>query len=155
MQGRMKRHQLTDEEIKELLDKETVGRIATINPDGSPYIVPVHFVYYNDKIYIHGLIKGKKIDNINSNPNVCFEIDHMQGLILSDKPCDVNTAYQSVVVTGVARLISNGEDKKCILGEIINKYVPELVGKELPLKMLNATSVIEVEIREYTGKYYM
>jgi Predicted flavin-nucleotide-binding protein len=154
MQGRMKHHRLTNEESEKLLLEENVGRIATINPDGSPYIVPVHFVYCNGKIYIHGLIKGQKIDNINLNPNVCFEVDRMQELILSDKPCDVNTAYQSVIIIGTARLIPNEKDKEDILRQIIKKYVPALAGEELPPRMLNATSVIEIEPIERTGKYY-
>lgn len=150
----MKQHRLTGEEIEKLLTEETVGRIATINPDGSPYVVPVHFVYSGGKIYIHGLIKGQKIANISSNPNVCFEIDRMQGLIMSDKPCDVNTAYQSVVVAGYARLVQDEKDKETFLNLIVNKYAPGLAGREMPSKMLNATSVIEIEVRECTGKYY-
>lgn len=78
----------------------------------------------------------------------------MQGLILSDTPCDVNTAYRSVVIMGHARLMQNEDDKRNILNLIVNKYTPGLAGKELPSKMLNATSVIEVGIKECTGKYY-
>lgn len=154
MQGRMKRYQLTSQEVEKLLADETVGRIATINADGSPYITPVHFVYYSEKIYIHGLIKGQKIINIQSNPNVCFEIDRMEKLIMSDNPCDVNTAYQSVIILGYASLIQNEKHKEVILHQIIKKYTPGLTGKELPSRMLNATSVVEIEIKACTGKYY-
>lgn len=45
MQGRMKQHQLTLDEITDLLKVSEVGRIATNDPNGFPYIVPVHFVY--------------------------------------------------------------------------------------------------------------
>ncbi len=61
MQGRMKQHQLSTEEINDVLKSEQVGRIATHNENGYPYIVPVHYVVYDEKIYIHGLIKGQKI----------------------------------------------------------------------------------------------
>lgn len=98
MQGRMKKHQISFPEIEEILKEQKVGRIATLNPNGFPYITPVHFVYENNRIYIHGLRKGQKIDNITGNPNVCFETEEMQGLILDEKPCDVNTAYKSVII---------------------------------------------------------
>lgn len=154
MQGRMKQHQLTAAEIEKLLAGEEVGRIATVNPDGSPYIVPVHFVYHDGKIYIHGLIKGQKISNINSNPAVCFEVDRMQGIIMSDEPCNVNTEYQSVVVLGSARLVQDERGKEDILRRIVGKYAPSLSDREMPVQMLKATSVIEIEIKECTGKYY-
>ncbi len=64
MQGRMKSHQLTERQIESLLLEEQVGRLATINANGFPYITPVHFIYFNKKIHIHGLNKGQKIDNI-------------------------------------------------------------------------------------------
>lgn len=154
MQGRMKQHQLTAGEIEQLLTDEAVGRLATINPDGSPYVVPVHFVYHNGEIYIHGLIRGQKIANIAADSRVCFEVDRMQGLVMADRPCDVNTAYQSVVVTGTASLISGEEDKRRILELIVKKYAPGLSGGEMPSRMVDGTSVIGIGIRECTGKYY-
>ena len=48
MQGRMKQHQLLKEEINEVLSCAQVGRIATQNENGYPYIVPVHFVHKDD-----------------------------------------------------------------------------------------------------------
>ena len=80
MQARMKMNQLTPLQIREQLISEKVGRIGTLNLDGTPYIVPVHFVLHKDKIYIHGLSKGQKNENIRSNNNVCFEVDCMRGL---------------------------------------------------------------------------
>ena len=46
MQNRMKKNQLNNEQITELLIKSPVGNIATINENGYPYVVPVHFIYY-------------------------------------------------------------------------------------------------------------
>ncbi|MCC7576802.1 MAG: pyridoxamine 5'-phosphate oxidase family protein [Methanomethylovorans sp.] len=45
MQNRMKDHQLNDEKTKSILIKVPVGNIATINENGYPYVVPVHFTY--------------------------------------------------------------------------------------------------------------
>ncbi|MEN6592770.1 MAG: pyridoxamine 5'-phosphate oxidase family protein [Methanobacterium sp.] len=80
-----------EEQVREILIKEQVGNIATINQDGYPYVVPVHFIYLDGKIYIHGLRKGQKISNILGNEKVCFDVYSMKGLILDDTPCDVNT----------------------------------------------------------------
>ncbi len=153
MQGRMKQHQLEIPEIETFLGEQKVGRLATLNADGAPYITPVHFVYIDNAIYIHGLCKGQKIDNIKRDAKVCFEADEMSGLILDEKPCDVNTAYRSVIISGTARLVE--EDKKITaLKGIITKYTPHLSGIALPDNMLKATAVIEITIQQITGKYY-
>lgn len=49
MQGRMKQHGLSQSEITEILNNSEVGRIATNSPNGYPYIVPVHYIYLNEK----------------------------------------------------------------------------------------------------------
>lgn len=153
MQGRMKKYQINQEEIEAVMQEQKVGRLATLNPNGFPYVTPVHFIYENGHIYIHGLLKGQKIDNIKQNPNVCFETEEMQGLILDEKPCDVNTAYKSVIALGKARLV-DGEKKVQALEGIVRKYVPHLSNIPFPENMLKATAVIEVEIIEITGKHY-
>lgn len=153
MQGRMKKYQISFLEIEEILKEQKVGRLATLNLNGYPYVTPVHFVYENNCIYIHGLSKGQKIDNIKNNSNVCFEIEEMLGLILDEKPCDVNTAYKSVIILGNAKLVE-GEKKVEALNAVVSKYTPHLANIPFPENMLKATSVIEIEIVEATGKRY-
>ena len=133
-----------------------VGRIASIDAQGFPYVVPVHFVYFNEKIYVHGLPKGQKLDNISLNPKVGFEVDEMLSLIYKgiEKPCDVNTEYNSAIIMGTAELISDLDQKKEVLRRIVEKYTPHLSGKEIPENMIRGTAVIEIDIKECTGKYY-
>ena len=155
MQNRMKTHQLEKNEIDSLLAAEHVGRLATVSADGTPYITPVHYVYFNQKIYIHGLIRGQKIDNITANPNVCFEIDHFEKYIMPEEksPCDVNTQYRSVIITGAARLVEDEKLKADVLDLIVEKYTPSLSGAPFG-NSIKATGVIEITIKEMTGKYY-
>ena len=153
MQGRMKKYQISFLGIEEILKEQKVGRLATLNLNGYPYVTPVHFVYENNCIYIHGLSKGQKIDNIKNNSNVCFEIEEMLGLILDEKPCDVNTAYKSVIILGNAKLVE-GEKKVEALKAVVSKYTPHLANIPFSENMLKATSVIEIEIVEATGKRY-
>ena len=154
MQHRMKTHQLSEPEIKALFLEAQVGRLATLNADGFPYITPVHFVYRGGRIYIHGLIKGQKIDNIKNDPRVCFEIDRMDHLIPHELPCEVNTAYQSIIAFGTASMVENPEKKIEILNEVVGKYMPGLSGRPFPENMLKGTGIIEISISGVTGKYY-
>ncbi len=155
MQGRMKQHPLTTEEIEEVLNKADVGRLATQNENGFPYVVPVHFVRLQNKIYIHGLIKGQKISNLIRCEKVGFEVDEMGDILPDpDLPCDTNTAFRSVIILGTARMIEEKVRKVAVLQAIIAKYTPQLSGLPFPEKMMKATGIIEVSPLEITGKYY-
>lgn len=154
MQARMKNHKLTTEQIDELLKYSSIGHLGTINNDGTPYVLPVHFVSYKNKVYIHGLSTGTKLNNIKNTPAICFEVEKMSGLILDDKACDVNTKYQSVVISGNACLIEDPSKKTEILQQIVSKYTPQLSGQTFPDSMIKGTGIIEIDPSKITGKYY-
>lgn len=156
MQYRMKTHQLTGQQIESLMNRVQTGCIATVSPDNMPYVVPVHFVYSDGKIYIHGLPAGEKISNIKSNSNVCFTAYEMDSLLLDseNKPCDTNTKYQSVVAVGTAVLLEEVSAKRSILNKIVKKYTPHIADMELPENMVGGTAVIELNITKITGKFY-
>lgn len=78
MQHRMKTHQLDRQQIDSLLDRAEVASLATINADGTPYVAPVHFLYQEGAVYVHGLPAGQKIDNIKANPAVCLTVCKME-----------------------------------------------------------------------------
>ncbi|MGK9147791.1 pyridoxamine 5'-phosphate oxidase family protein [Plantibacter flavus] len=67
----------------ELLSEETcwalteacdIGRIAVVNDDGSPEVLPVNFLVHDRHIYIRSA-PGSKLMNITSRPLVTFEVD--------------------------------------------------------------------------------
>lgn len=156
MQHRMKTHQLSEEQIHQLLECSQIGSLVTLNFDGTPYVTPMHFVYYQNAIFAHGLPKGKKIDNISNDARIGFCVYEMEKLLLDSdgNPCDTNTKYESVIVSGIAKLVDNIEEKNSVLKEIVKKYTPHLAGKELPINMVKGTAVIQIDITEMTGKYY-
>jgi len=156
MQNRMKTHSLTKEQIDKLLLSASTGSLATLNEDGSPYVTAVHFLRYNDAVYIHCLPKGQKIGNIKADPRVSMTVYEMDSLLLdpNEKPCDTNTKYESVILSGKAVLVEDSERKMEVLVEIVKKYTPHLGQKILPENMVNATAIIKIEIQSLTGKYY-
>lgn len=156
MQPRMKTHPLTHQQIDALLTTSAAGTLATLDADGSPYALPVHFVWEDGSIYIHGLPRGQKLDNIARDDRVSFMTYRMDGLLMPDNdiPCDVNTRYESVVIRGTAALVENAERKTAILRRVVEKYTPQLKGRPLPEAMVAGTAVIEVTPITITGKYY-
>ncbi len=156
MQHRMKTHMMTKEKIEDLLNRTTTCSIATLNADGTPYVTPMHHIFHNGYIYMHGLPKGTKIDNIKANPRVSITAYEMDSLLLDPKgnACDTNTKYQSVIISGMAAIITEVEYKREILMEIVKKYTPQLSDAVLPENMVAGTAVIKVQILDITGKYY-
>ncbi|MDY0267418.1 MAG: pyridoxamine 5'-phosphate oxidase family protein [Methanimicrococcus sp.] len=154
MQNRMKNHPLAEEEIDSLLETELIGHLATVQGN-QPYVVPVHFFYQDQKIYIHGLHKGQKLKNISENQNVCFEVSRFEKLIMptDNSPCDVNTQYRSVIIKGTAKIVEEDKAKTGVLNQIVEKYTPILSGIEFG-DSIKETAVIEITIKEMTGKYY-
>lgn len=156
MQYRMRTHPLSKEQLNDLLSRVPTGSLATLNQDGTPYNTPVHFVYMNDSIYVHGLPKGQKLDNIIRDSKVGFTAYDMQELLLDadGKPCDTNTKYESAIITGNATLIENREEKEGVLRRIVEKYTPHLAAVPLPENMVRGTAVVRINITELTGKFY-
>ena len=112
-------------EMENFIQQCDVCCIANVSPDGSPYIFTVNHVFYNGKIYFHGALKGKKMDNIAHNPRVCLEVYRIDRIIQGAKARDVGTRYYSVVVHGRARQITDFETKRDVLIALTDKYARE------------------------------
>jgi nitroimidazol reductase NimA-like FMN-containing flavoprotein (pyridoxamine 5'-phosphate oxidase superfamily) len=156
MQKRMKEFTMAKANVLSLLSRAQVGHLSTINEGGFPYTVAVHFVHDGGAIYFHCLPQGEKLDNIAHCPKVCFEADEMTDLILQkqDNPCGADTVYESVVVLGTAKIITDDAEKRKILGRIVQKYTPNFKGAEIPESGIQGTAVVKISIIRMTGKYH-
>jgi len=148
------------EKIREFLEKEHVGRIASIDDNGFPQIIPMNFAFVNDVIYMHSYPKGEKLENILNNSKVGFEVDRELEFLPSyfSHPTDASqadTLYISVVIKGIASLVTEDEEKTMALNGLMKKYQPE--GKYEPLKnndlVLDEVAVIKVVSESIKGKY--
>ena len=149
----MPKQWITDRsEMDAILNESQVGSFATVNPDGSPYVVTVNHVYHNGKIYFHCALKGKKLDNIKHNPRVCFEAHIIDRIVLAKKADDVSVRYSSVVVNGKARLVDDPIAKMDALIALSAKFTKDNNTDPPSDKCTSITGVVEIEIDEITGK---
>ena len=147
---RKKEKEITDNtELIAIIAKAKVCRLAMVDGD-SPYIVPLSFGYADNRLYFHGATKGKKIDLIKTNPNVCFEFDHLIETVESEKACSWSMKFQSIVGFGKASLLETSESKEDALAIIMAQYSEEQFT--FPDKVIQATAVIMVSIESITGK---
>jgi len=145
-----KEKEITDPtEHEAIIAKAKVCRLAMVDGN-SPYIVPLSFGYEKNTLYFHGALKGKKIDLIRKNPNICFEFDHLIETVASEKACSWSVKFQSIIGFGTASLLEKTEEKQRALAIIMAQYSDKQYT--FPEKMLNATAVIKVTIESLTGK---
>lgn len=148
---RRKDKEISDESgIEAIIKKTNVCRLGMVNGN-KPYIVPLCFGYHDNVLYFHGSLKGRKIDLIRKNPNVCFEFDLITETIESENACDWSIKYQSVIGFGKAVFIESSNEKRKALSIIMGQYSDQPF--QFPENMLKATAVIKVEIESMTSKH--
>lgn len=139
--------------ITAILKRSLVGRIATVNQKGFPVIKPVNFLYADGKIYIHSSMKGEKIRDIKRGSPVCFEVDDPIAYVVASKSaCQANYYYRCILIKGKAIFVKDQGKKRKILERMMEKYQPEGNFGEVPMEILKKTEVIEILIKEITGK---
>lgn len=139
-------------EIEAILHECPVGSLATVGPDGAPYVVAVNYVYHNGTICFHGALKGAKMDNIAHDPRVCFEAHVMERVVRAPRAIKFVTHYRSVVVHGRARLLTGLPAKKEALMALTARYAGGHPFEPPTEQEIAATAVVEIEIDEMTGK---
>jgi nitroimidazol reductase NimA-like FMN-containing flavoprotein (pyridoxamine 5'-phosphate oxidase superfamily) len=144
---------MTEEDAYAFLDAGTVGRLATCNAAGQPYITPLNYLCHEGKIYFHCRLTGRKLDNLKENSRVCFEVSEVEKMtISSDVPCGCSTRYSSVQAFGTARVIADDAEKAVLLNLLVKKFA---AGKPcLPVDEQHAArcAVVEIELDKISGK---
>lgn len=52
-----------------------VATVATLDPDGSPHVVPLWFVWPEDAVYVSTRREGRTWANVSADPRVALSID--------------------------------------------------------------------------------
>jgi|SRR5665647_961142 len=113
------------DEIVQIIDKCDVCRVA-FSVNDTPYIVPMNFGYQCSDgglvLYFHCASEGKKLDIINKNANVCFEMDCSHKLVTGNLACDYTMGYESIIGNGHICYITDQVEKLNALNFIMRKY---------------------------------
>lgn len=107
---------LTQPEIQQLLDEPGhLVRVATVDEDGSPRVVPIWYLHRDGEILFTPRARSVFLANLRRDPRV--------GLSIDEEPLP----YRKVSVQGEARLVHDlGEDDvwRDLYREIATRYVP-------------------------------
>lgn len=144
-----KDRQLSDEQAKHILKNGRWGVFALSGDENYPYAVPMHYVYANERLFIHGATSGHKVDAMTRNEKVSF-------CVVDYERFDENefTAYfASVIVFGHARFLT-GEPKRKSLDSLIQKYGSNAIAKgndEIKDKW-DICLVVEIDVEHISAK---
>ena len=156
MQGMTKRElQITDEnQIRAILDEAKVLHLG-LCVDNEPYVVPMNYGYTMEEgrltFYLHGALRGKKLDMIRANSRVFVELDCNRVPFESDKPCQYGLGYSSVMGRGTATVVDDVEEKMKALTVLMKTQT----GKDFTFNehLVSIVSVIRIDVAEFTAKH--
>ena len=131
--------ELGRDETEYFLKTNLLGRLSLCSGN-EPYIVPISYIYHDSKIYIHMAKGGKKVEFIQRNNRVCFEVDEWG-----------ENGWLSVICYGKINLYDDFETKKRgfeILAKVAN------ISPKIPEERIKNMDVYigVMEIEQMTGR---
>ena len=119
--------------------------------DNEPYLVTVNYGYDNNYLYFHSSQKGKKIDMIEKNPNICYEIYYGGDIYSNEHACNWGTKYRSLIGRGEVELLKTDAEKLVGLKAIMLKY-SNTSDHDFNENVMHHTNIYRIKIDEISTK---
>ncbi len=147
--------QVTDKnKIIEIINSCTYCRLGLCD-EGKAYIVPMNFglTEQDDKLvfYFHSAKQGRKIDLMQKNNEISFEMDTHYKLTSGETACDYTARFQSIIGEGKVYFIEDNEDKKIALDAIMYQSTKKR-DFEYSDYWLNQVCIFKLEVSDLTCK---
>jgi nitroimidazol reductase NimA-like FMN-containing flavoprotein (pyridoxamine 5'-phosphate oxidase superfamily) len=133
--------QLHPEESHAVLGHGKLGRLGCI-ADGEPYVIPVHYLFEGDSIYIHSL-PGRKILALRAHPRACLQVDEIKDAF----------HWQSVIASGNYEEVTDPHERERIFCALFAR-LPHLTPVESAMTRsvgLAETIIFRLRIDTITG----
>jgi nitroimidazol reductase NimA-like FMN-containing flavoprotein (pyridoxamine 5'-phosphate oxidase superfamily) len=141
--------------IDELLCSGYCGHLATVNPDGSPYVCPLLFVWLDGAIWLHNTgAQGHLQSNVRRDPRVCFEVSEPGKVFAYGRfQCDTSVEYRSIVAFGRLAIIDEPARKSMFFDALMAKYYADDTTRPPRFyPRLDGTTVYTLAVERITGK---
>jgi len=142
------------EEICAILDEGFVCHLGFAGRDGRPVVIPTTYGRLGDTVYVHGSPAAGLVRSLRDGLDVSMAVTHVDGLVLARSAFHHSINYRSVVLFGLAREVTEPEEKAMALDAIVDHIVP---GRREHLrpntkKELAATAVLALGLDEASAK---
>lgn len=146
---RRKKQELSEEETWKILENGTECVLALAGDDDFPYAVPVNYACENGKLFFHGALAGHKADALRARPKLSLCVVDRSDAV----PEKLTTAYRSVIVFGVARILEDPDEILHACMVLGLRFNPDAAFVESEARgALSRTCCVEVTIEHITGK---
>jgi len=154
---RRQERQITDaSEIRKILDKNIVGRLAMCLDD-MPYVVPINFGYDETDgkftFYFHCAKEGEKLEILKKNRNACFEIDCAHEFVEKELDCACSMLYESVIAKGKIYFIESEDEKMAMTQKVVAHCRGGADSFNIPKEALEKITTLKLEAYEVTAKH--
>jgi len=137
----------------EVLDAGKVCHVG-ITLDGQPYVLPMAYARMGRQLLIHGSVASRLIYNLESGVRCCVTVTHFDGLVYARSTFNSSMNYRSVMVFGVARAISDIDEKRRCIQALVDHLMPGRRAdlRKSTVKELNATGLLALPIETFSVK---
>jgi uncharacterized protein len=146
---------MPDAKLDELLSRGYCGHLATISPDGSPYVCPLLCVWLDGQVWLHNTsAQGHLQNNVLHDPRACFEVS-VPGKVFAygRYECDTSIEYQSIVALGRMAIIDDRTRKSLFFDALMAKYhANDSTRPKSFYPRLDAVTVYALTVERITGK---
>jgi general stress protein 26 len=125
----------------DFIRSQKILRLATIDSQGNPHIIPVWYDYINGKFYIGTNTRTMKARNIKKNPRVSFCVD------VGIKSPDIF----GIMGIGRARLILENKRVQLVAKKILLRYFKSLKNKSTQQLLNDTDCIIEIIPKKLTS----
>src|SRR5688572_9200717 len=148
-----KRGHYDRETINAILDEGFICHVGFV-VDGQPYVIPTGYARVGDDVYIHGSSASRMLRNLSEGVNVCVTVTLIDGLVLARSAFHHSMNYRSVVILGIAELVTDADEKNNALEALTEHIVPgRWVDVRWPTELeLKATTVLKLAVDEASAK---
>ncbi|MFG2886524.1 pyridoxamine 5'-phosphate oxidase family protein [Streptomyces sp. NPDC048297] len=167
--------------VHAILDEGYVCHLGFVR-DGAPVVLPTLYARVGERLYVHGSTGSRPLrmagqaDTGQTDPGqtdpgqtdagqtgtsqahpglkVCLTVTHVDGLVLARSAFHHSINYRSVVVHGIARDVTDPQERRQALDALVDQVVPGRAADSRPAnkKELAATAVIRLDLDEVSAK---
>ncbi|MFF8595985.1 pyridoxamine 5'-phosphate oxidase family protein [Streptomyces sp. NPDC015220] len=142
--------------VHAILDEGYVCHLGFVR-DGAPVVLPTLYGRVGERLYVHGSTGSRPLrmaGQADPGTAVCLTVTHVDGLVLARSAFHHSVNYRSVVVHGIARQVTDPEEKRAALDALVDHVVPGRAADSRPAnaKELAATAVLRIELAEVSAK---
>ena len=140
------------DDLYAVLDAGLICHLGVI-VDGAPRVLPTGYGRLADLLYLHGSSANSSIMAGNGQ-EVCVTVTHLDGLVCARSVFNHSMNYRSAMVFGVARLVTDPDERTLALRTITEHLTPGQWSyvRQPTRKELAATSVLVLPLTEASVK---